>query len=132
MLSNAGLGKEFWAEVVTYACYLVNRFPSTAIDGKTPFEKCYGKPASDYDSSLVFGSAAYYHVKESKLDPKAKKALFMGIISGIKGYFLWCPEAKKTIFSRDVTFNESTMLKREIDDNSPMIEGDFEEEEVQT
>nr|GFC62419.1 retrovirus-related Pol polyprotein from transposon TNT 1-94 [Tanacetum cinerariifolium] len=39
MLSNAGLGKEFCAEVVTYACHLVNRLPSTAIDGKTPFEK---------------------------------------------------------------------------------------------
>ncbi|GJX27363.1 transposable element [Tanacetum coccineum] len=98
---------------VTYACHLVNRLPSTAIDGKTPFEKWYGKPASDYDSLHVFGSAAYYHVKESKLDPRAKKALFMGITSGIKGYRLWCPNIKKTIFSRDVTFNESTMLKKE-------------------
>ncbi|GJX81498.1 retrovirus-related pol polyprotein from transposon TNT 1-94 [Tanacetum coccineum] len=155
MLFNAGLGKEFWAEAVMYACHLVNHLPSTAIDGKTPFEKWYGKPATDYDSLHVFGSAAYYHVKESKLDPRAKKALFMGITSGIKGYRLWCPETKKTIFSRDVTFNESAMLKkvnveqldgtpkkveferiivpadREPDDNSPMVEGDYEEEEVQ-
>ncbi|PWA94422.1 Retrovirus-related Pol polyprotein from transposon TNT 1-94 [Artemisia annua] len=86
MLSNAGLGKEFWAEVVTYECHLVNRLPSTTIDGKTPFEKWYGKPATDYDSLHVFGSAAYYHVKESKLDPRAKKALFMGITFRIKGY----------------------------------------------
>ncbi|GJR12950.1 retrovirus-related pol polyprotein from transposon TNT 1-94, partial [Tanacetum coccineum] len=156
MLSNDGLGKEFWAKVVRYTCHLINRLPSTAIDGKTPFEKWYGKPASDYDSLHVFGSAAYYHVKESKLDPRAKNALFMGITSRIKGYRLWCLKTKKTIFSRDVTFNKSTMLKkvnvelldgtpkkveferlivpadREIDDNSPMIEGDFEEDEVQT
>ncbi|GKA49252.1 retrovirus-related pol polyprotein from transposon TNT 1-94 [Tanacetum coccineum] len=112
MLSNAGLGKEFWAEAVTYACHLINLLPSTAIDGKTPFERWYGKPAIDYDSLHVFGSAAYYHVKESKLDPRAKKALFIGITSGIKGYRLWCPETKKTIFSRDVTFNESAMLKK--------------------
>ncbi|GJY01275.1 retrovirus-related pol polyprotein from transposon TNT 1-94, partial [Tanacetum coccineum] len=112
MLSNAGLGKEFWAEAVTYACHLVNRLPTTTIDGKTPFEKWYGKPVTDYDSLHVFGSAAYYHVKESKLDPRAKKALFMGITSGIQGYRLWCPETKKTIFSRDVTFNESAMLKK--------------------
>nr|GEU76321.1 retrovirus-related Pol polyprotein from transposon TNT 1-94 [Tanacetum cinerariifolium] len=39
MLSNAGLGKEFWAEAVTYTCHLINRLPSTAIDGKIPFEK---------------------------------------------------------------------------------------------
>lgn len=31
MLSNSGLGINFWAEVVTTACYLVNRFPSTAL-----------------------------------------------------------------------------------------------------
>ncbi|GJU44747.1 transposable element [Tanacetum coccineum] len=128
MLSNAGLGKEFWAEAVTYACHLVNRLPSTAIDGKTPFEKWYGKPATDYDSLHVFGSAAYYHVKESKLDPRAKKALFMGITSGIKGYRLWCPETKKTIFSRDVTFNESAI---EPNYNSPVVEGDYAEEDVQ-
>ncbi|GJX78317.1 retrovirus-related pol polyprotein from transposon TNT 1-94 [Tanacetum coccineum] len=122
---------------------------------KTPFEKWYGKPATDYDSLHVFGSAAYYHVKESKQDPRAKKALFMRITSGIKGYRLLCPETKKTIFSRDVTFNEPSMLKKvnaeqidgtpkkvkferiivpankEPDDNSPMVEGDYEEEEVQ-
>ncbi|GKC59833.1 transposable element [Tanacetum coccineum] len=112
MLSNAGLNKEFWVEVVTYVCHLVNRLPSTAIDGKTPFKKWYGKPASNYDSLHVFGSAANYYVKELKLDPRAKKSLFMGITSGIKGYRLWCPDTKKTIFSRDVTFNESTMLKK--------------------
>ena len=112
LLSNAGLGKEFWAEAVTYACHLVNRLPSTAIDGKTPFEKWFGKPAPDYDSLHVFGSTAYYHVKESKLDPRAKKAVFMGITSGIKGYRLWCPEIKKIIFSRDVTFDKSAVLEK--------------------
>ena len=150
MLSNAGLGRQFWAEAVTYAQHLVNRLPSSAIGGKTLLDVWSGKPATDYDSSHVFGSTAYYHVKESKLDPRAKKAVFMGITSGVKGYRLWCPETKKVIFSRDVTFDESTMLRkvtsedmkqtdgtpkqvefkevriaqinREIDDDSPMVE----------
>ena len=38
MLSNAGLGKQFWAEVVMYASHLINRLPSTALNGKTPLE----------------------------------------------------------------------------------------------
>ena len=116
MLSNAGLGKEFWAEAITYACHLINRLPSAAIDGKTPFEKWYGKPAVDYDSLHVFGSTAYYHVTESKLDPRAKKAIFMGITSGVKGYRLWCPMTKKVIFSRDVTFDESAMINKVTED----------------
>ncbi|XP_071914022.1 uncharacterized mitochondrial protein AtMg00710-like [Coffea arabica] len=86
MLSNAGLGRKFWAEAVTYAQHLVNHLPSSAIGGKTPLDVWFGKPATDYDSLCIFGSSAYYHVNESKLDSRAKKALFMGFNVGIKGY----------------------------------------------
>ncbi|KAL0446163.1 UNVERIFIED_CONTAM: Retrovirus-related Pol polyprotein from transposon TNT 1-94 [Sesamum latifolium] len=119
-------------------------------------EKWFGKPATDYDSLHVFGSTAYYHVKESKLDLRAKKAIFMGITSGKNGYRLWCPEMKKIIFSRDVTFDESALLKmveteqldgapkqvefekvvipadETTDEESPIFEGDSDEEEAQT
>ena len=91
MLSNNGLGKQFWAEAITYARHLVNHLPSSAIGGKTPVEVWFEKPATDYNSLHDFGSTAYYHRKESKLDPRAKKVLFMGITSGVKGYHLWCP-----------------------------------------
>jgi len=112
MLSNAGLGRQFWAEAMTYASHLINRLPSTAICGKTPFEVWSGKPPNDYNSLHVFGSILYYHVKESKLDPRAKKTLFMGITSRIKGYRLQYLELKKIIFSRDVTFDDFAMLKK--------------------
>lgn len=61
---------------------------------------------------MCFGSTSYYHVKESKFDPRAKKALFMGITSGVKGYHLWCIETRKMIFRKDVTFDVFTMLKK--------------------
>ena len=112
MLSNAGLGKQFWAEVVMYASHLINRLPSSALNGKTPLEVWSGKPINDYNTLHVFGSTAYYHVKESKLDPMAKKALFMGVTLGVKGYRLWCLSSKKIISSRDVAFDESVMLKK--------------------
>ena len=75
-----------------------------------PFDVWFGKLANDYDSLYVFGSIAYYHVNESNLDLRAKKALFMGISLGVKGYRLWCLILKKIIFSRDVTFDESAMF----------------------
>ena len=112
MLSNAGLGKQFWAEAVMYASHLINRLPSVALNGKTPLEVWSGKPINDCDTLHVFGSTSYYHVKESKLDPRAKKALFMGVTLGVKGYRLWCLSSKKIISSRDVTFDESAMLKK--------------------
>jgi len=61
-------------------------------------------------------------VIESKLDPRAKKPFFMGFSPGVKGYHLRCLEAKKTIISKDVTFDESAMLKKvnpEGADNTP-------------
>ena len=63
----------FGLRLLAYACYLVNRLPSSAIGGKTPLEVWSRKTAPDYDSLRVFGCPAYYHVKEDKLDSRAKK-----------------------------------------------------------
>jgi len=62
----------------------------------------------------VFGCPAYYHVKEDKLDARAKKGLFVGFEKGIKGFKIWDPRDRKFIFSRDVTFDEASMLKPKI------------------
>ena len=112
ILSNVGLGKEFWFKVVTYACHLINRLPSIAIDDRIPLEVWFGQPVSDYDSLHVFCYTAYYYVKESKQDQRAKKEIILGFSLGIKGYRLWCLGSKKIVSSRDVTFDESSMLKK--------------------
>ncbi|KAH9782763.1 retrovirus-related pol polyprotein from transposon TNT 1-94-like protein [Citrus sinensis] len=111
MLSNAGLDKKFWAEAVSYASHLVNRLPSAAIGGKTPMKMWSEKYAQDYDSLRVFGCPAYYHVKDGKLDPRARKAIFMGFKGGVKGFKLWDLEDKKFVCSKDVTFDEVSMMK---------------------
>ena len=46
MLSSSGLSKQFWAEAVITACYLINRSPSSANDMKTPMEAWCGSPGS--------------------------------------------------------------------------------------
>ena len=57
---------------------------STCIDCKRLYEVWFGKPA-DY-SLLKVGSTIYYHVSEGKLEPRAKKGVFVGFGSGVKGY----------------------------------------------
>ena len=54
----------------------------------------------------------YYHVKDGKLDLRAQKGLFLGFNKGVKGYKIWRPEDRKVTISRDVTFDESGMVKQ--------------------
>ena len=54
MLSNVGLGKEFWAEEVVYACHLINCLPLAAIEDKTPMKMWNANPTTDYDSFMFF------------------------------------------------------------------------------
>ncbi|GKV50375.1 hypothetical protein SLEP1_g57082 [Rubroshorea leprosula] len=112
ILSNAGLSKDFWAEAVNHASYLVNRSPSTAIGLKTPEELWSGSPA-DYSQLRIFGCPVYAHVRDGKLEPRAVKCIFLGYASGVKGYRLWCVQkSPRFLMSRDVTFDESGMLQK--------------------
>ena len=119
IISNAGLTKDFWAETINMAYYVVNRAPSTALNFKTPKEVWSGTPA-DYSDLKMFGCPAYMHVNEGKLEPRAKKCIFLGYASGVKGYRLWCsdPKSPKFIISRDVTFDELFMLSSKEDSTS--------------
>jgi len=49
-------------------------------------------------------------VNNGKLAPRDTKCMFLGYVSESKGYQLWCPDSKKVIQSRDITFNKNAML----------------------
>ncbi|XP_014218647.1 uncharacterized protein LOC106646934 [Copidosoma floridanum] len=42
-----------------------------------------------------------------KMDSRTCKCVFLGYVSGQKGYILWCEKARKIIISRDVKFDEN-------------------------
>lgn len=110
MLASANLPKTFWGEAVNTAAYLINRSPSSALDFKTPQEVWTGKPPC-LNHLKVFGCAAYAHMRQDKLEPRAKKCLFLGYPKGIKAFRLWSlePGDQKCFVSQDVTFNEEVM-----------------------
>lgn len=113
MLSEYGLPGEFWAEAVNTAVYLVNLSLSSAINFSTPSELRH-KRMADYSRLKVFGCTTYLLTPKehrTKLDPTSKKCHFLGYTSGVKGYRLWDPLARKVIVSRDVSFNELGLLK---------------------
>ncbi len=74
----------------------------------TPKEKFIGKKP-DVSHLRVFGCIAYVHVpdeKRSKLDPKAKKCIFIGYSLEQKRYRCFNPSIRKLQVSRDVVFDE--------------------------
>ena len=77
MLSNARLDKSFWAEATEYASHLMNR--STAIGGKAPLEIWSEKAAQDHGLLREFGSPAYFSAKSGKVNPRAKRFVFLGV-----------------------------------------------------
>ena len=88
MLSDSKLPKKFWAEALSTASYVRNRSPTTAVKVMTPYEvwKSY-KP--NVNHLRIFGCSAYAHIpkdERSKMDPKAKKSIFLGYGIGVKGY----------------------------------------------
>ena len=74
IILNAGLEKKFWVEVVSMACYLINRSPRAALDGKVVKEVWKGNEV-DYLRLRVFGCPTYAHIAEEErlnLDVKSK------------------------------------------------------------
>ena len=110
MLFSSGLEKKFWGEAAATAVKLLNNCPSSAINGDTLDFRWYDR-YGDYSTIRVFGCQAYAHIKQSKLDARALRCVFLGYQPGVKGYRLWCvePGNHKIIISRDVIFSESVM-----------------------
>ena len=46
------------------------------------------------------------------MDPRAEKGLFLVFNKGVKGYRIWRSEIRKVIINRDITFDESAMVKQ--------------------
>ena len=102
---------------------LINKFPSSAIENDVPDQRWYGK-LGDYSRLKKFGCAAYAHVRQSKLEPRAKKCIMLGYQDGVKAYRLWNLEKgdQKVSVSRDAIFDEDEMPLKKKEDNSATIE----------
>ncbi|KAE8714902.1 hypothetical protein F3Y22_tig00110187pilonHSYRG00229 [Hibiscus syriacus] len=85
--------------------------------GKVAEEVWTGHDVS-FDNLRIFGCPAYVHVpadERSKLDAKSKECIFLGYKKGVKGFKFWDPVAKKVVISRDVVFDEQSMLQQKQD-----------------
>ena len=108
MIHDKGMPQSFWGEAIHTAVYLMNRHPTVAVKGKTPFEAWSGRKPS-VNHLKVFGSICFAHVPKElrqKLDESSERCVFVGYASHTKGYRLYNLKKKKVIICRDVLFNE--------------------------
>ena len=93
---------------MTTAVFILNRAPTKALTGKTPFEAWYGsKPNVSF--LRTFGCIG--HVRKmkpnlTKLEDRSTPMVFLGYAEGTKAYRLYDPRGDKVTVSRDVVFNE--------------------------
>jgi len=93
--------------------FLINRLPSPVIHNKSPYELLYNIAPCLYDIKvfccLYFASTLEHN--RHKLDPKARKCIFLGFKQGTKGYVVMDIQTREVFISRNVIFYESSFCK---------------------
>lgn len=108
LLFQSKLPKQYWSYAILHATYIINRVPSPLLENKSPY--------------TVFGSLCYastLHAHRTKLEPRARKCVFLGYKTGVKGCALLDLNNKGVLYliliikelflSRDVTFHENIL-----------------------
>jgi hypothetical protein len=116
MRLHVGFPLQFLEDVVDSVVYLINRGPSSSLDGIIPEYAWKGRKVN-YSFLKTFGCESFVHIDEenrTKLEEKSKKCTLIGYGVNYFGYRLWDYENNKIIRSRDVIFNEKVMYKDDL------------------
>lgn len=99
----------FWGEAVRHAVYVLDRLPTRALSGCTPYEAWSGKKP-DLGHLKTFRCLAHMKVPSvhtTKLDDRSRVVVYLGKEPGTKAHRLYDPQSKRICVSRDVVFEES-------------------------
>ena len=90
------------------AVHLLNRAPTKALQGMTPYEAWHGK-VPQVKHLRTFGCVAYTKdlSQLKKLDDRSCPGIFIGYADGAKAYRVLDPETQRVRVSRDVVFDKS-------------------------
>lgn len=107
MLKGMNVPAFLWGEAVTTAVYLLNRCPTSSLDGMTPYEAWY-KEKPDVSSLRVFGCVANVKITKphlKKLEDRSKPMVFIGYVR-CRMFKVYDPVGKRVHVTRDVVFDE--------------------------
>ena len=117
MLLRSGLPPSFWLHALSYAVWVQNRIPTTAVTG-IPYSLLTGK-APNLAMAKVFGCLAHIfvhsdnRVNNKKLSPHSEWGIFLGVREETKGWEFYLPLSGKIGFvTRNVKSLEEKFLKQ--------------------
>ena len=93
MVHDQSLPFFLWVEACSTAVYLQNRSPHRAVGNITP-KQCFSGKKPEVGHFRIFGSMTYSHVpseKRTKLEPTAKKGIFVGYDETSKAFRIYLP-----------------------------------------
>ena len=125
MLLESCLPEGFLADAVATAVYILNRSPTKALTGKTPFEAWFGRQPN-LAHLCRFGCDAYLQIpnaQRTKLKPKARLCTFLGYVPNTtKQWQLWDGCQQKIVIGLKVRFNENGFGNRRPEDTQMLEE----------
>src|SRR5205814_7652337 len=131
MVHDAGLAARFWVGAVRAAVYLLNRSPTRALEGQTPYEAWYGSRPSLHHLRR-FGCNAFVHVppeKRKKLQAKSRCCVMLGYVHNMtKLWRVWDPIQRSIVNAANVVFDEEnasvagTLLEQAMTSTNALLE----------
>ena len=85
--------KHFWVDVVSKACFFINRMPLSVLNWATPYHQLFPNNPLFPIELKVFGCTCFVQdvfPQVSKLDSKSLKCIFLGYSRVKKGYRCYC------------------------------------------
>ena len=103
--------KQFWANAVSTACFLIIRMPIVVLKGDIQYKVMHPQKSLFLIEPRIFGCTCYARDTRTfvtKLDPKALKCVFLGYSRLQKGYRCFSTDLNKYLVSTDVVFSKDT------------------------
>ncbi|KAL4367961.1 hypothetical protein GQ457_05G011320 [Hibiscus cannabinus] len=98
----------FWGDCVLTATYIINRLPTLVLQNKSPYEVLHAQ-AHSFSNLGTFGCLCFVSTLKShrnKFSERALPAVFLGYVSGIKGFKVFVLKTQSVMVSRNVVFHE--------------------------
>ncbi|GJR08028.1 ribonuclease H-like domain-containing protein [Tanacetum coccineum] len=105
---KGGIPLKMWTECILTASYLINRLPSSVLNGKSPYEMIY-KKCPTLSHLRVFGCLCLATIvnNNDKFSSRSEKCVMIGYSNFKNGYRLYSLDKHQFIFLRDVKFFEN-------------------------